>query len=63
MNKRLMDVIACPTCKGNLKLQVIEEDEAEIIEGSLYCSKCNVAYQIVETIPNLLPVKMKNKSG
>ena len=63
MNKKLMDVIACPVCKGNLKLSVKEEDETEIIEGSLCCSQCNVNYAIVESIPILLPVKRNNKSG
>ncbi len=62
MNKALMDVIACPTCKGDLKLHVTEEDGIEIIKGSLYCSKCNVDYPIVESIPTLLPVKREIKS-
>ena len=55
MKKELMDILACPVCKGELELSVDEEDEKEIITGSLYCQKCDANYPIVDTIPNLLP--------
>ena len=50
-----MNLLACPVCKGELKLDVREENEKEIVAGSLYCPKCNEHYPIVDTIPNLLP--------
>ena len=50
-----MDILACPACKGDLKLSVEEEDDKEIVGGSLYCCKCNERYPIVDRIPNLLP--------
>ncbi len=50
-----MDILVCPVCKGKLILTVTEENEREIVSGSLYCQKCNVTYPIEETIPNLLP--------
>ena len=50
-----MDILACPVCKGELELTVEEEDEREVITGSLRCPKCAVNYPIVDTIPNLLP--------
>jgi len=50
-----MDIVACPLCKGELALTVEEENEKEIVTGSLYCPKCSVRYPISETIPNLLP--------
>ena len=50
-----MDSLACPVCKGELELSVEEENEQEIITGSLYCPRCDVSYPIVDTIPNLLP--------
>ena len=50
-----MDILACPVCKGRLELGVETEDAKEIVAGSLYCSKCEVHYPIVDTIPNLLP--------
>jgi len=55
MKKELMDILACPVCKGELGLSVEEEKEQEVITGSLYCPKCDVRYPIVDSIPNLLP--------
>ena len=50
-----MDILVCPLCKGKLELGVEEENGKEIVSGSLYCSKCNEHYPIVDTIPDLLP--------
>ena len=50
-----MDILACPVCKGDLELSIEEENETEVVTGTLYCSKCGVRYPIVDTIPNLLP--------
>ncbi|MEE9399612.1 MAG: methytransferase partner Trm112 [Dehalococcoidales bacterium] len=55
MKRELMDILVCPVCKGELKLSVDEENETEIVNGSLHCAKCDVRYPIVDTIPNLLP--------
>jgi len=55
MKKELMDILACPVCKGELELSVEEEKEQEVVTGSLYCPRCDVRYPIVDTIPNLLP--------
>jgi len=55
MKRELMDILACPVCKGKLELSVEEENEKEIVTGSLYCQKCEVHYPITDTIPNLLP--------
>jgi len=55
MKRDLMDILACPVCKGELELSVDEENGQEIVTGSLYCPKCNAHYPIVDTIPNLLP--------
>ncbi len=55
MKKELMEILACPVCKGDLELSVEEEKGKEIISGSLYCPRCAQHYPIVETIPNLLP--------
>ena len=59
MKRDLMDILACPVCKGALKLTVEEENAQEIVSGSLYCPKCNVHYPIVDTIPNLLPPEQR----
>ena len=60
MKKELMDILVCPVCKGELQLSVEEENEAEIITGSLYCSGCDVHYPVEDSIPNLLPPEQKH---
>ncbi len=55
MKKELMDILACPVCKGDLELSVNEENEEEVVTGTLHCARCDVRYPIVDTIPNLLP--------
>ena len=55
-----MDILVCPVCKGELELDAEEENEQEIVTGSLYCRKCDASYPIVDTIPNLLPPDQRN---
>lgn len=55
MKKKLMEILACPVCKGKLELTVTAEKAGEIVTGSLYCARCGVTYPITDTIPNLLP--------
>ncbi|MBI2846622.1 MAG: methytransferase partner Trm112 [Chloroflexi bacterium] len=59
MKKELMDILACPLCKGELRLDVVKEGEKEIVTGSLYCGKCNQSYPIEDGIPNLLPPELR----
>jgi uncharacterized protein YbaR (Trm112 family) len=55
MRRSLMDILCCPVCKGDLTLNVQQEDKKEILEGGLFCPVCGVNYPIHEGIPNLLP--------
>ena len=55
MKRELMDILACPVCKGTLELNVEVEGGEEIVTGSLYCAKCSVKYLITDGIPRLLP--------
>ncbi|MHC1624936.1 MAG: methytransferase partner Trm112 [Methermicoccaceae archaeon] len=55
MKERLMDILACPLCKGELVLTVTHKEDEEIIEGYLVCEQCNITYPIREGIPNMLP--------
>jgi uncharacterized protein YbaR (Trm112 family) len=64
----MMDILACPVCKGVLTLTVTQEDGDEVLEGSLHCAACNETYPIQGSIPNLLPPDMRrameaNKTG
>jgi uncharacterized protein YbaR (Trm112 family) len=55
MKRKLLDILCCPVCKGDLAITVNEENETEIVEGFLTCTACRVDYPIHEGIPNLLP--------
>ena len=59
MKRELMDILACPVCKGELELRVETEEESEIIVGSLTCHQCDETYPIEDAIPNMLPPNMR----
>jgi uncharacterized protein len=63
MRKDLMDILACPVCKGELQLTVDEEQGDEVIKGSLFCATCNERYPIEDRIPNLLPPDMRRETA
>jgi uncharacterized protein YbaR (Trm112 family) len=46
IEKTLLDIIACPKCKGDL---VLKDDESGLI-----CAGCKLVYEIKEGIPNML---------
>ena len=55
MRKEMIELLVCPVCRGELELTVDEENEKEVVSGSLYCRKCDFRYPIKDTIPHLLP--------
>jgi uncharacterized protein YbaR (Trm112 family) len=54
MKSSLLEILACPVCKGKLELKATEGGD-EITDGSLRCPECNVSYPIKDGIPNLMP--------
>jgi len=45
INKELLEILACPKCKGAVKLQ----------EGQgIVCEKCRLIYEIIDEIPVML---------
>lgn len=46
MDARLLDILVCPVCKGNLDYR---KDVAELV-----CSPCKLAYPIRDDIPIML---------
>ena len=54
MNKRMLDILACPDCKGQLSLLVISEVQDDIITGSLSCITCDISYPITNSVPNFI---------
>ncbi len=66
MNTDLMDIIACPVCRGPLTLHAdtVALDDAldagEVLTGTLTCAPCAEVYPITDGIPNLLPPDLRD---
>jgi SAM-dependent methyltransferase len=55
MKERLLDLLACPTCGGDILLAYASRyDDKEIIEGVLSCKKCTREYRIVRGVPRFV---------
>lgn len=59
MRESILEILVCPVCKGTLELKDAAKNGTDITGGSLFCTKCNHNYNIVEGIPNLLPPDTK----
>lgn len=59
MRRDLMDILACPLDKAELRLDATTEQDGEIIAGTLTCTKCGEAYPVADGIPNLLPPDLR----
>lgn len=59
LKRELMDILACPVCKGDLVLNATKENDKEIVSGTIYCSKCDEHYPIEDGIPNMLPPDLR----
>ena len=46
LNKRILDILACPKCKGKL--------EYKSEQKKLICQNCRLKFQIKEDIPIML---------
>src|SRR5438093_8272518 len=52
MKKRLLEILACPECGGDLRLTAT--DKEEVIEGNLTCAGCSKTYPIINGIPRFV---------
>lgn len=59
MRHDLLDILACPVCKGVLTLTSTREEAGQVVEGALSCATCGETYPITEGIPNLLPPDLR----
>ncbi len=48
LDKKLLNIMACPKCKGGLKYKDVKEEE------SLSCLKCRLKYRVEDGIPIML---------
>ena len=60
MRPDLMEILACPLCKGELTLTTTDEQAGEVMTGSLHCARCEQHYPIHGGIPNLLPPDLRD---
>jgi len=65
MKESLMDIICCPVDKHGLELAVEErdDDDEEVLQGTLTCPECGETYPIEDGIPNLLPPDMREEAA
>ena len=63
MNKKLIEILACPI-DNHFPLELVElTSKDEIIsEGIIFCSKCSRYYPIIEEIPIMLPDELRDKN-
>src|SRR5437868_5267249 len=54
MNEKLLEILACPKCAGDLRLTASDKKENEIIEGGLECDLCSKAFPITNGIPRFV---------
>lgn len=48
IDKELLDILACPACKGDVELKEIDGKE------KIVCKKCGLKYSIRDGIPIML---------
>lgn len=63
MNKKLMEILACPIDKSP-KLELIELSSKgeDVSEGIIFCTQCSRYYPIIEEIPIMLPDELRDKN-
>ncbi|MBM1154755.1 Trm112 family protein, partial [archaeon] len=63
MRRWLLDYLACPYCKKELELIVLEQGPEEdlITTGVLYCKQCGRWYPIIDEIPHILPDDLRER--
>jgi uncharacterized protein YbaR (Trm112 family) len=55
LNRDLIDILACPKCKGSIELR---SDESAFV-----CKTCKLVYAVVDDIPNFLIEEAKPLEG
>ena len=63
LKRDLMEILACPVCKGGLELRVEVEDGGELVTGLLVWGVGDDGYPIEDSIPNLLPGELRGALG
>jgi uncharacterized protein len=63
MNKKMIEILACPMDKHfPLELFDLLSKEEIVSEGAIFCSKCSRFYPIIDEIPIMLPDELRDKN-
>ena len=54
MKTRVLDLLACPGCSGDLNLDTFVQQGGEIAEGKLECIGCHKKYPVIGGVPRVL---------
>jgi len=61
VKRELLDIFACPVCRGSLKLGGKPRTNGdEVLSGTLTCTGCGETYSISDGVPDLLPPKYRS---
>ena len=62
MNRKMLEILACPIDKFHpLELFENKSDGEKITDGALYCQKCSRSFPIIDEIPIMLPDELRDK--
>lgn len=50
LSKDLLELLACPKCKGPLEYRPASAEHNEV----LICHACKLVYEVIDDIPNML---------
>lgn len=59
MKERLLELLACPDCGGELAMEAGRRDGDEITDARLECSGCGRGFPVYRGIPRLLPAELE----
>lgn len=59
MRKKIISILVCPKCKGNLDLKKEKSLKDRIQKGKLKCSKCGNSFEIIDDIVCFKPISGK----
>ena len=51
LDKQLLDILACPQCKGELEYKTEQNNDKN---GQLICHHCKLVYQVDDDIPIMI---------
>ena len=52
MKERLLELLACPTCGGEIAVaEIVEKENAEIISAKLICENCRQDFPVIRGVP------------